>query len=84
MAPLNAQEKDFGIIISRAHLQEFWRRLFGRKIKQFSTCILAFHCKALCIINIVVLYEVELLSYIDHKAAEDYDTFTEVSKTGKS
>ena len=47
-------------------------------------CILAFHCKALCIINIVVLYEVELLSYIDHKAAEDYDTFTEVSKTGKS
>ena len=46
--------------------------------------ILAFHCKALCIINIVVLYEVELLSYIDHKAAEDYDTFTEVSKTGKS
>ena len=47
-------------------------------------CILAFHCKALCIINIVVLYEVELLSYIDHKAAEDYDTFTEVSKMGKS
>ena len=33
---------------------------------------------------IVVLYEVELLSYIDHKAAEDYDTFTEVSKMGKS
>ena len=30
-----------------------------------------------------MLYEVELLSYIDHKAAEDYDTFTEVSKRGK-
>ncbi|CAH3148927.1 unnamed protein product, partial [Porites evermanni] len=27
--------------------------------------------------NVPVLYEVELLSYIDHKAAEDYDTFTE-------
>mgnify|MGYP007094311168 FL=1 len=29
---------------------------------------------------IVVLYEVELLSYIDHQAADDYDTFTEVNK----
>lgn len=27
--------------------------------------------------NATVLYEVELLSYIDHKAADDYDTFTE-------
>ena len=29
---------------------------------------------------ILVLYEVELLSYIDHQAADDYDTFTEVNK----
>lgn len=27
--------------------------------------------------NATVLYEVELLSYIDHQAADDYDTFTE-------
>ena len=26
-----------------------------------------------------MLFEVELLSYIDHKAADDYDAFTEVS-----
>ena len=28
---------------------------------------------------LTVLFEVELLSYIDHKAADDYDAFTEVS-----
>lgn len=33
---------------------------------------LSFYC--------TVLYEVELLSYIDHQAADDYDTFTEVNK----
>jgi len=26
-----------------------------------------------------VLFEIELLSYIDHKAADDYEAFTEVS-----
>lgn len=29
---------------------------------------------------LIVLFEVELLNFIDHKAADDFDAFTEVSK----
>ena len=29
---------------------------------------------------LIVLFEVELLNFIDHKAADDFDTFTEVSR----
>ena len=29
---------------------------------------------------LIVLFEVELLNFIDHKAADDFDAFTEVSR----